>query len=145
MSVALLTNSSSVPVSLNPNLFFSSLRGTTLTLDTLNVGTIRAGQVLLGDDALPDIYMFGQVPSLKILGFPPAAPTANGAYPTVSLPNSTGADNVDGVITRQSNLLSPLRYKRALGLRYRSETMIPHTPGAHQQAMELSQLFLPRA
>jgi hypothetical protein len=96
MSVALLTNSSSLPVSLNPNLFFSTLKGTTLTLDTLNVGTIKAGQVLLGDDALPDIYMFGQVPSAKILGFPAVG---TGSYPTVSLPNSTGAANADGVAT----------------------------------------------
>jgi hypothetical protein len=104
MSVALLTNSSSVPVSLNPNLFFSSLRGTTLTLDTLNVGTIRAGQVLLGDDALPDIYMFGQVPSLKILGFPPNDIVGPGTYPTagvtpMNLPNSTGANNADSIAT----------------------------------------------
>jgi hypothetical protein len=89
MSVALLTNSSSLPVSLNPNLFFSSLRGTTLTLDTLNVGTIKAGQVLLGDDALPDIYMFGQVPWQSIGGF-------TGPTPTGPLPDTTGASGTEG-------------------------------------------------
>jgi hypothetical protein len=68
MSVSLITQDATRAVGLNPYAFFDRLRGGVLTLDSLVVKNIRAESISTGDDALPDIYYYGQAPSAKLLG-----------------------------------------------------------------------------
>ena len=66
MSVSLLTRGNG---QLGPGVSFSTLRGGSLTLDYLDVKTLTAGTILVGDETLPDVYFFGQVPGTSIFGF----------------------------------------------------------------------------
>lgn len=66
MSVSLLTSGQA---QLSPFTSFTTLRGSTITLDSLTVNTITAGKLLIGDDAIPDVYYFGQIPGTSIFGF----------------------------------------------------------------------------
>lgn len=68
MSVSLITQDATRAVGLNPYASFATLRGGVLTLDSLVVKTIRAESISTGDDPLPDIYYYGQVPSSRLLG-----------------------------------------------------------------------------
>ena len=55
-------------MTLGENVTFNNLHGRTLTLKSLFVDEITAGSILTGEDTLPDIYYFGQVPGTSIFG-----------------------------------------------------------------------------
>lgn len=68
MSVALLAQDSGRAFQLGNAVSFGSLRGNSLTLDSLVVNSITANSITVGDDALPDVYYYGQASARNILG-----------------------------------------------------------------------------
>jgi hypothetical protein len=68
MSVSLLTSGSKILATLSDTVSFGSMTGQTLNLQTLNVDTVTANKILLGEDTIPDIYLFGVVPPGNLLG-----------------------------------------------------------------------------
>lgn len=68
MSVSLIVNDAQRQTFLSDAVGFNNLRGSSLTLDSLVVNTIRANTITMGDDVLPDVYYFGQCPYSKLVG-----------------------------------------------------------------------------
>ena len=67
MSVSLLAVDSQRAFQLGDAVSFGTLRGTTLTLDSLVVRNLTAEQIFVGEDALPDVYYYGQAPAANLL------------------------------------------------------------------------------
>lgn len=73
MSVSLLAQDSGRAFQLGNAVSFGSIRGNTLTLDSLVVNSITANKITVGDDALPDIYYYGQAPASRLMGIAQAS------------------------------------------------------------------------
>lgn len=86
MSVSLLAQDSGRAFQLGNAVSFGSIRGNTLTLDSLVVNNITANKITVGDDALPDIYYYGQAPASRLLGI---GATFGSATPRPSLVDYT--------------------------------------------------------